>query len=170
MRNLFLSLCLSACALFTSTAAVAQDSGVYFNPEADGEGIVLIRNGDLFVTYLFTYGEDICGLPVPPVVSPEPEVVEGEGCVGNGQRWFVGADEATGDFVTGFLYVTDGIDYPAALDGKVATETKVGVYTLARDGTGWALFVTRFGPALEVDDPLFSGIYELSSALLRATD
>lgn len=160
MKTLILTMLLFCGTVF------AGDSGTYHNPERSGEGIVLQRNGDIVVTYLFTYGQEICGLPIPPIVSPEPEVLPDD-CQLIGQRWFFGVDNIVGNVVSGVLYKTDGAN---GANGVVGTETAVGTYTLVRDGDGWLMAVDKFGPELAADDPLFAEIYDFTSALFRAED
>ena len=151
---------------------LAGDSGAYDNPARNGEGIVLVRRDNIMVVYLFTYGEEVCGLPIPAVPSPEPEGwPEGYDCQPIGQRWFIGADGMDSEnVVSGLLYITDGFHYPTGQNGVVGTETAVGVYTLVRADGGWLLAVDRFGPELEADDYLFSTIFEFTDPIVKATD
>jgi hypothetical protein len=87
---------------------MAGDSGQYFDPERSGEGIILQRDGDRVVTFLFTYGAEVCGLPILPIPSPPPPVLP-DGCEPIGQRWFFGADKIIGNVVSGVLFITEGL-------------------------------------------------------------
>ena len=73
---------------FTGVAH-AQDSGLYYNPERDGEGINLIRNKDTVVFYFYTYepNEGCWNIEIP-----ESGLVTEENC--NEQRWFLCAGDA----------------------------------------------------------------------------
>lgn len=148
-----------------SLAAWAGDSGLYFNPDRNGEGISLQRNGDTVVTYFYTYGAETCPDPDLPTVSPVPDEIV---CGHDGQRWFLAVDDIVGNVVSGLLYITEGQNYPGS--GTVGDETPVGTYTLVRDGDGWAMAVNRFGPALDADDYIFATIFEFTTKLLSATD
>lgn len=162
--TLLVLLLMSALALAPLTAQ-AGDSGQYFDPERNGEGIILQRSGDLVVTFLFTYGFEICGLPIPPIPSPEPPILP-DGCEPIGQRWFFGADEIVGNVVSGILFVTEGTTAP----DTVGEEIPVGAYTMVREGDGWLFAVDRFGPELSADDPLFARIFDFNTLLFEATD
>jgi hypothetical protein len=152
--------------LIFSLTAWAGDSGLYHNPDRNGEGILLQRNGDTVVTFLFTYGAEICGLPIPPIPSPEPPVLPDD-CQPIGQRWFLGVNDIVGNVVSGILFATNGA--PGS-DPVVGEEIAVGTYTMVRDGAGWLLAVNRFGPELDIDDPLFAEIFDFSALLFSATD
>lgn len=164
------TLCLTAFCL--TPVVIAGDSGLYYDQSRNGEGITLLRNGDTVVFYFFTYGAKTCG---EPVVSPS---LPGEDCIADGQRWFFAADTFN-EFqqsVTGSLFITAGVEYPEGLTGEnllmstVGEAEIVGRYMLVRGGDGWHLFVTRFGPALDEEDFLFSRVFNFTTLLLEALD
>lgn len=151
-----------------SVTAQAGDSGTYFDTERNGEGIVVQRNGDLIVTFLFTYGQVLCGLPIRPQVSPEPPEPVSD-CQPQGQRWFLAADEIVGNVVSGLLLQTEAVNFPVGRSGVVGIEVVVGAYTLVRDGDGWLMSIRPFGRELDDDDPLFTE-YAFSTLLFQASD
>ena len=151
--------------MFTPTV-MAADSGLYYDSERVGEGISLHRNGDTVVFYFYTYGHEDCF---------EVEELEFEEiCDEDGQRWFFAADEINpiSEVLTGFMYMTHGLDYPFGGFGKVGFTDVIGAYTLKRNGVGegFRLFVSRFGTVLEPDDFLFSRDFDFNTVLFNATD
>jgi len=150
--------------LFISSA-FAGDSGSYFNIMENGQGLMLQRNGDTVFFVFFTYGADSnCGEP-----QPSPSVTS---CNKDGQRWFFAANEWDNidQSVRGFLFITDGLDFPLGIDGNVGSEEVVGRYILARQGDGYFLSVSRFNNRLEIEDPLYDGVIDLTDLVIRATD
>ena len=47
-------------ALFLLVPSMAMATGVYYNPDANGEGIVLMEKDNFYVTYFYTYGGEDC--------------------------------------------------------------------------------------------------------------
>jgi len=161
---------LLSCLLFlTSFCAVstvaADDSGLFYDPDRQGEGIVVTKFNDLVAFYFFTYGGLYCGEDTDVYPSPLPEWYV-EGCDYNGQRWFLGVNEMDGDTVTGDLYMTHGLFYPHGIVHNVGQETVVGHYLLIRMGSGWVLDVDRVGDALPSWDWIFNSNYDFSNHLL----
>jgi len=161
MKKLLLFILLSA-------SLQAGDSGSYFNLERAGEGMFLERNGDRIFFGIFTFGEERC-VPIVPDVSPS---IVTEMCNLNGQRWFVGLgdfNEVSNSFA-GALYISDGLDFPFALMDKVAESSIVGIFILRREGDGFEISVTQFGPRLEPSDPLFSDLMKFTARAFEAKD
>jgi len=149
-----------------SVPIMAGDSGAYFDPEKSGEGLFVLVNEDktFYITY-FTYGAPSnCG---EPEVSPSIF-----GCDLNGQRWFFGVNNFNeiSQTVSGNLFITEGLNYPFGDGDDVGEAVIVGLYTLVRDGKGWAMFVTRFGTTLDSDDPLFADVIRFYIPVFYATD
>lgn len=156
---------------------VLAQSGLYFNPDRNGEGITLTTDGDLYVTYFFTYGGYQCDTIREPTVSPSlpPE----EPCDLNGQRWFFGADlyKKDKDLVEGTFYMTTGVDYPeGALSNDnpfgvdVGQAIPVGNYALRARGEGYQLRVFQLdeNAVLPDDDYLFEVIFDFNTLLFGA--
>jgi len=152
--------------LICSLSVAAGDSGIYHNPDINGEGILVQRNGDKVVVFLFTHGAEVCGLPIVPLPSP-PAPEPQDGCQPLGQRWFFAVNEIVGNVLSGILFISNGIQNSSPVIGD---ETAVGTYTMVRDGGGWLLAVNRFGPELSTDDPLFAEIFDFSTLLFAADD
>jgi hypothetical protein len=158
-------------ALFMSTA-MAGDSGLYKDETRSGEGITMTRNGNTIQIFFFTYEpNDGCwnfydeGLP---------DVVDWDDYDCHEQRWFLtGGNLLIGDTVTGYMYMTVGIDYP---DGYVSPtdpfvsvvgeDFVVGLYVLKRQGDGWRMVVLPIGDDLSSDDPLYNTTYDFSKVIL----
>lgn len=168
MKKVIFSLLLLALA----GAAFAQDSGLYYNPARDGEGLSLQRSGDTVVAFLFTYGGEESETPAPiaPWLSPQVPLEDPL----NGQRWFfTGAGTLVDNsYAEGILYSTGGVNYPVPLQpNPVAKPVAVGEYVLSRYENGWELLVSplKNGPLLE-DDPLFTVHFVFGVRLLKAGD
>ncbi len=158
------TLCLAVLATVV-TLAHAGDSGSYFDPDRNREGMMLERNGDSIFFILFTYGADSdCGEP-----QVSPSIFD---CDIDGQRWFFAVNKWDGvdQSVRGFLSVTQGINFPFGFEGEVGEAEAVGRYILAREGDGYLLFVQQFGNELDEDDPLFREVIDLRTRVMVATD
>ncbi len=150
----------------------AQDSGMYFDAERSGEGILLMRDKDANMTlFLFTFGGE-CNYIEPSVSPSESE------CDTNGQRWFWGSGkyDPNLDQVKAEFFIVTGVSYP---DGdmdpfdpfiqNVGKAREVGEFTLRRTGDGWRLFVDRDNEDwLEEEDVLYSRIWTFTTLLFQA--
>jgi len=153
--------------LLLSSTLMAGESGLYFDPERNGEGISVHRSGDTVVTFLFTYGALFCDGVIEPTVSPS---LTPEDCDLSGQRYFFATDDID-EFdtaVSGALFITSGRNYPDGIIDEVGEAQAVGVYTLVRKGDGFLMAVDRFGSVLTEDDPLFERIFDFSTRLFIA--
>lgn len=170
MKKLLLALVLS---LFCGVA-LAGDSGVYSNPDRDGEGLSLHVSGTTVVGFLFTYGqlEEELALSLPPIVSPQLQLILDPPL--NGQRWFLisGDELIDNQYVTGKLYQGGGLNYPVKLHPHgVGAVVPVGNYLLERSGDGWSLTVENIkGGPLGDMDPLFMVIFDFDLKILDASD
>jgi hypothetical protein len=167
MRNLFLTFVL----MLVAGVAGASDSGLYYDELRNGEGILLLVNGETYVMYMFTYGATECEL------DKEDDSDNGYRCDNNGQRWFYGTDEIVGDDVGGALYATTGINYPMGEEDdldpfvhNVGKNVVVGKYLLRRTLGGWRMDVAPVGDVLDKDDFLFEGIFEFRKQLFEVNE
>jgi hypothetical protein len=157
-----------------ATCAMAGDTGLYTDETRYGEGITLVRNGDIVQFFLFTYE------PNSECWNFEnlPEVTDWSEHTCHEQRWFLtGGDELTGDTVSGFLFSTVGIDYPEGgsdpddpFASVVGDDFVIGQYILRRQGTGWRMVVFPVGIALSADDPLYNTTFNFNLVVLKAND
>lgn len=164
---------LAALLALMTLPAFAMDSGLYFNPERDGEGINLIRNGDKVVFYFYTYQpHERCW----NVEVPEGSLVTDDNC--NEQRWFLSAgDKLQEDTIEGWLYIGLGTGYPKCLPNpedpflSVCGDAHIiGRYIMARNQNGWRMIVVRVGEILDKEDPLFNQVFDFTTPLFMATD
>ena len=159
--------------IMSASPVLAGDSGLYYNAERDGEGILLLRNKDTVVNYFFTYEphQGCWGITLP-----KGSRTTYDNC--HEQRWFFSADEINDKgLVKGFLYAATGLDYPygvpdpvnpfAAIIGEAQL---VGLYVLQRSDTGWRMVVARVGEFLDEEDPLFDTVFDFQTPLFEATD
>jgi hypothetical protein len=152
----------------------AQDSGLYYNVERDGEGINLLRDGDTVVFYFYTYEprEGCWNIEVP-----EGGLVTEDNC--GEQRWFLsGGDKLEDDgTLEGWLFAGLGTSYPKCLPDPndpfltICGEAHVvGRYIMSRYNDGWRMIVIPFGEILDKEDPLFNNVYEFTTLLFSADD
>jgi len=146
----------------------AGDSGSYFKELRNGEGLIVQRDADTFLIFLFTYGHETC-VDSEPTVSP---TLFEEECSTNGQRWFFGSGplREISETVSGTLFITRGVDYPEGFDGRVGEPIEVGLFLVTRSGAGYTMSVERFGPELEPDDFLFAELFRTPTVLIKATE
>ena len=151
----------------------AQDSGTYFNPERDGEGIQLTRNGDMVQIFFYTYEyHQGCW----NLNQPDSGLVNEDNC--HEQRYFMsGGDNIANDRVEGWLYATVGLDYHIGIvdplnpfRSRVGEAHIVGLYILERKDAGWRMVVVQFGDLLSENDPLYTEVFEFSQVLMQPTD
>lgn len=165
----FLTLLLT---LLISGAVMAGDSGLYYDPDYDGEGISLQRNDNTIVVFLYTYGGEDAEIPVevPPFLSPQYPLEEPL----NGQRWFLtsNCELQNEETCTGVMYGTGGINYPVPLEPNgIGAPVVVGEFELLRVGEGWYLVVDRVEESpLAEDDPLFERLYTFTVPLFYSED
>jgi len=158
-----------------SSNAHAGDSGLYYDKDRDGDGIILTRNGNLVQFYLYTYDpyQGCWGINIP-----DGGLVTNGNCHEN--RWFLSSGDTLDEEkqeVSGFLYTAVGLNYPKGMPDPndpfrvvVGEGHIVGLYILKREEDGWRLAVVRFGEILDKGDPMFGNVFELTEPLLKGTD
>ncbi len=163
--------------LFAMVAAApiyAADTGLFYDAERDGEGLLVMRDERLIVTYFFTYGASSCDEDYKPDVGPLlPEFYD---CGNQGQRWFFTSDKWNGEDMeaTGFIFMASGVDYPKGIPDVtnpfvqiVGEAIPVGVYILRPAGDGYQMLVVPYGDRLDKDDPLYNRIYQFTTLLFE---
>ena len=156
--------------------SVAGDSGLYYDEQRNGEGILVLVDGTKYVTYFFTYGGLEC---YEDDNGPKTQGISGDDCDLNGQRWFYGSDDF--DFllgqVAGTLYMAHGILYPIGepVDNvpfvhNVGKSVAVGSYILRPNGEGFLMDVAPSGEVLDKFDPLYENIYIFRKVLFKADE
>jgi len=159
MKRFILSTLLT---LFT-LPAFAGDSGLYFNPKHLGQGLTMIRQGNLVFFNIFDslHRDEGCD----PLTVPENSLAYNYDC--SLPVWFFGADEITEDnqVLQGFIYAGVGINAPTGIADvrnpfvSIHSENLlIGVYRLERLNTaagGWILAVVRLGNVLPANTPIY---------------
>jgi hypothetical protein len=162
-----------------SLPALAGDSGSYYDPDVDGQGMQLSRHGDTIQIFVYTY-DDWQGCP--GVNLPNGGLATPQNCSEN--RWFYSAGDtiSKGDQqIEGWLYMGIGLNYPKGLPDladpfkvQVGEGMLIGRYimqrTLGINGPGWALVVIRFSNVLAKNDSLFSQVFDFNTLLFKADD
>jgi len=68
---------LLACLLSLTAVEAFGQTGVYYNPDRDGEGVTVYDNGEQLLFYAYTYGAERCDVePAPSTVSTVCETIE----------------------------------------------------------------------------------------------
>jgi len=169
-------LLLLALVSFNVSAQDWPDSGLWFDPARDGEGLNITVHKGSIVAFVYTYGEYDCNPYEPPVVSPS---VKGSDCDNFGQRWFfISGDKMVDGEAQGFLYLTQGVNFPHGIQNPadpfqqiVGEPYAVGIYILRRTkNDGWDMLVLPFGNALDPDDDIFSRVFTFTTQLFPATE
>lgn len=165
---------LSLLLLFVAAPIYAAETGLFFDSERNGEGLLVMRDDRLIVTYFFSYGASSCDEEDEPVVGPLlPEFYD---CEYQGQRWFFTSNKWNGEDMeaTGFMFMASGVDYPKGIPDMtdpfvqiVGEAVPVGVYLLRPAGDGYQMLVVPYGDQLDKDDPLFGRIYQFTTLLFE---
>lgn len=153
--------------LLTLLAATANASGLYYDADRNGEGILILDNETTIVGYLFTYGGEACNDVRLPQVGPH--LPTDTGCKLNEQRWFFFADDLVNGEASGTLYIASGVNYP---DGEIDPDNPfgvivglpepVGTYHLRTMESGYQVIVLSEGTT---DDPLYERIFNFTAKL-----
>lgn len=164
----FITLC-AACLLFVSTALFTAESGIFYNPDRDGEGITFFADGEQAVLFFYTYCDD--NYVIPPPVSPAPPPIDELECA-NQPVWFVGqASNFDGESASGQLFLSEAVEYPFAVEDRVGLIEVVGNFVLERNGAGWELTVEFvYNPFLPKEASLYAVPFNFSSPLLQIKD
>jgi hypothetical protein len=143
-----------------SVSALAQ-SGVFFNAQATGEGIIVTQNVFNTSMFFFTYGGERCDEKDIIEQSLEPD------CDHNAVRWFFTSDKQSDGLVKGVLYAATGVNFPVGVQDiddpfvwHLAKTFPVAGYEMTPAGNGWELVIVHDEElSLDEDDVLF-GTYD----------
>ena len=150
--------------LFLFSAAYAADTGVWYTPARNGEGINVITRGPTQLVYFYTYRDDTV-LNIPPTVSPAPPELEQVGK--NLPAWYLGiAQNFDGQSSSGEVYAAEAYNFPFAIDGSVAAGEQVGTFELVRSGEGWILNIEYSLNYIIPGYVSFYGVHEFSTPLV----
>jgi hypothetical protein len=131
MKAFIISIIISITALFASTAQAAE-SGIFYDPTRDGEGVTVFIDESQFVGFFYTYRDEDHG--TPPSVSPAPPFVPT--CCFNEPNWFVlQADNFDGEVGSGVVYMGEAIEYPGSFNIPEVTGNGTGE-EVAGSGSG----------------------------------
>jgi hypothetical protein len=154
--------------LLTLVPAFAfADTGLFYDPERDGEGFSITENGDSLSFLYFTYGKDpIDERPKPPTVSPPAPPLPRPNA--DAPSWFLGANSVSlldGLWRGELLYFI----YDPELADRIAAPVQVGTFEIMRDveSGGYVLDIRwieniYFGPT--------APLYETSYFVRRLAD
>lgn len=130
--------------LSLATPLFAQ-SGIFYDPDRDGEGALVMRDKTYVAAYVFTYDD------------------------GGDQVWYFFADEWNDqkNESTGFIYRAQSVNWPMGepqpdnpFGMEVGEAVVVGIYILEPSKTGYRMVVLPFGDELDENDPLFERVHD----------
>lgn len=132
--------------LFASFYAFAEPpSGSYYNPDRDGEGLIVYVRDSTLVFYFFTYYDRFTS--VEPTVSPAPPDPVEISCKNEGV-WFIGiAQDWDGQGASGDVLLARALDYPNVdpITNQLQAMIKIGGFTATAQEGGFDLIVTSTG-------------------------
>jgi hypothetical protein len=139
------------------SGSVFAQSGVFFDSQATGEGIIVTQNVFATSMYLFTYGGERCVEEDIVALSLDPD------CDHDGQLWYFSSDKLSDGAVKGLLYAAVGNNFPVGVQDPddpfvwhLAKTFPVAGYEMSPAGTGWVLDIVHFDESpLDEDDVLF---------------
>jgi len=155
--------------LLISAPLMAAESGIFFDPDRNGEGATIFVDDNQAVLFFYTYCDE--SYDIPPAVSPLPPLVELD-CA-NEPLWFLAQssnfDGETGD---GSIFMGEAINYPnASSESTVAAIDTVGTFTLIRSGDGFEMTVDWVqNPFLPQGVNLYNSTFFFTSPLLKIND
>lgn len=136
------------------STAVADEAGVFYDGDANGEGAAVFTQGTSFTAFIYTYSDGSTELP--PVVSPAPPRIPND-CP-NCTTWYVAqSTDFDGSTATGEIYSAEAIYYPESFNGEVGAVEQVGDFTATRSGSGWSFSVEYVvNPLVDLTASLYS--------------
>jgi hypothetical protein len=123
---------LLALLLIICVGSAQAESGFYFNPDRNGEGIILTIDKDSRLAWaFFTYWDD--KISVPPVVSPPPPpppfvVITPQ--LQNQQTWLIGNGVYLDNIAIGKAWISKAISYPNVVGESLDEKITVGNFLI----------------------------------------
>ena len=138
--------------ILLASSAMANDSGVFGNPDKLGEGIVVTHGKHSLIHFFFFTHSPLECVTIPAVILKEVEVVpKHDHCTGGQPIWYLTEGEHwNGHEAIGLLYQYTAYDYPFEIDGNLGEEEAVAIFILEKVETsettfGFRLAITPFG-------------------------
>ena len=184
MKNFWMIL---FCVLFCTSALAQNQSGLYADPERDGEGAAIFEqvrldNDNVIQATIFTYInrcnnraydaegdllQELQNFTYTIVVDEEEVLVRLVDRVRGLrnyhhcrkiQAWFItGNHPLSGGQAVGPIYITD--PFEVLVDGTLAEVDDVGLFVIRENGNGFNLEVLQTGNALDEDSELYMRTY-----------
>ena len=115
------------------------ESGHYYDPDRDGEGIFVTTDDQGRLSFgLYTYFD--AQSAVHPETSPPAPLLPLTPCH-NCPIWYVGNGVYVNDASIGAIYLSVAIDYPNVAQGSLNEAIDVGTYLIERTTDGFDLVV-----------------------------
>jgi hypothetical protein len=157
---------------FLSSTALAQNvSGVYYNPDANGEGISITHNEEqgkiAWMFYTYNPPEETCLYVEPVIIDEVVFIEEREECFshGNDSAWYTGSDSWDGSAI-GFVYASEAYFYPLDYLGDLADTKVVGYYILTELADGGMFFIITPYETGDAPETLYRA-YDFNTLLIK---
>ena len=163
MKKFLLTLCL----LIVAGPAFAQEtfSGLFFDPERDGEGVLLFEQAGIIQFNFFTCIER-CRRRNYEDEGLILEGVKGYDFCRPQQAWYItGTHPLVSGQAIGPLYTSVPYNQDEDVDALLADVVDVGLFVLTQTATGFDMIVLQTGNALDEDADIYHRTYHFTSYL-----
>ena len=164
MKKIILAILLTCIAL----PAMAQEMGLFFDPDRDGEGIILLKREQMIQFSFFTY-----------IHRCRHRYFDGEATIRDlefqycrrQQVWYItGQHPLANGQSTGVLYTANPYDNlygddDEPIDTLLADVVDIGLFVLTQTATGFNMIVLQTGDVLHPDADIYHRTYQFSQYL-----
>ena len=155
-------------ALMISSPLLAQDVGLFYDEDRDGEGLIMLKRDEVVQFSFFTY-----------VKRCKHRSFDGEGLIEakgynwcrKQQAWYItGAHPIAGGQATGPLYTANPYEhFEDGVDTFLAEVVDIGIFVLTETPTGFDMIVLQTGNVLHPDAEIYHRTYHFSTYLFGPT-
>lgn len=153
-------------ALIISTPLMAQDTGLFYDPERDGEGIIMLKRDNMIQFNFFSYIER-CRHRYFDVEAFIQD--KSYNWCRKQQIWYVtGQVPIVEGQAVGALYTANPYDDDDAVDTTLADVVDIGLFILTKTATGFDMIVLQTGSVLHEDADIYHRTFHFSQYLFGA--
>jgi hypothetical protein len=160
------------CFLFlSSTPVMSAESGIFFDPARDGEGVTVFVDHNNFTLFFYTYRDSVYN--IPPTVGPKAPTPDVDAICKDEPTWYIAqASNFDGTTATGTVYFGQSFGYPeVVVEGTVADVVAVGTFSATRSGSGWDLIVDwESNDRIPWYAMVYRSVYTFTTPLLSISD
>jgi hypothetical protein len=157
MRKLLLFILLIA----MSVTAVAQDAGLFFDPDRPGEGVNILKRDNMVSFTFFSYVDRCLHRSFDDEAFIEDKAYN---WCRKQQIWYIsGQHPLVEGQATGPIYTAN--PYEEYEEGELADVVDVGIFFLTKTATGYRMVVLQTGDVLDPDAAIFHTTFDFSQYL-----